>query len=144
MKPDWILIANAANARLLQREAGEPLVVLKSFEHAASRLHSSELGDDKAGKQKADRAFGGAAFPPRTDPHEKEHLHFARELAVQLEQAAGEGRFQHLSIYASSPFLGHLKAQLGEATGRLLASAHDLDLTSFGLAEVESRIAALH
>ncbi|MFC5499392.1 host attachment protein [Caenimonas terrae] len=144
MKPDWILIANAGHARLLQHESGTPLVELKSFEHPASRLHTSELGDDKAGRQKSDSAFGGAAFPPRMDPHHKEQLHFASELAAALEQAAGEGRFQRLTVYASSPFLGELKAALGASTMRLLAGTHDLDLTSFALAEIESRIAAAH
>ena len=144
MKPDWILIANAAGARLLQREPGSPLVVLKSFEHAASRVRSSELGDAKAGRQKADSAFGGAALPPRMDPHHKQHLLFARELADELEQAAGEGRFHRLTLYASSPFLGELKDALGDGARRLLAGTHDVDLTSFGLAEIEARLAALH
>lgn len=48
MTPDWILVANAGQARLLQQEPGSPMAVLQAFQHAASRLHSSELGDARA------------------------------------------------------------------------------------------------
>lgn len=45
-----------------------------------------------------------------------------------------------VGVFASSPFLGELKAELGDATRRVLAGTHDLDLTSFGLAEMEQRV----
>lgn len=140
MKPDWILIANATQARLLQKERGGPLVVLKSFSHPQSRSKVSELADDRAGQERSDRSFGGTAYPPRLDPKRKEHLNFARELADHLEQQAQQGHFRSLELFASSPFLGELRAALGDATNRLLTEAHDLDLTAVGLAEMERRI----
>lgn len=141
MKPHWILIANASQARLLQQEQGCPIVVLKGFHHPASRLHSSELGDDKAGRELSGRGFGGAAFEPRIDAQHKEHLEFARELAEELEAAAREGRYASLSLFASSPFLGELKQALQDGSQRLLTSTRDVDLTSVGVAEIEHRIA---
>lgn len=142
MKPTWILVANAAHARLFRQEPGTPLVTLQSFEHPASRQHSAVLGDDKAGREQSDRAFGGAAYTPRTDAQTKEHLHFARELADALEQGAQKSEYAALFVYASSPFLGELKQALGEHTRGRLAATHDVDLTSFGLAEIEQRIQA--
>lgn len=141
MKPDLILIANATHARLLQHERGSPMVVLKSFEHASGRDKVSDLADDRAGHGSTDHGFGGAAYPPRVDAKRKEHARFAAELADELEQRARDGGFHALIIFASSPFLGELKPQLGPATARLLSSAHDLDLTSFGLSQLEERIA---
>jgi protein required for attachment to host cells len=141
MKPEWILIANAAHARLLAREQGSPMVVLQSFEHPSSRGKVSELADDKMGRENSDRSFGGAAYQPRVDTKQKEHTRFARELAGHLEQQAQQGSFRSLAIFASNPFLGELKAELGTAAARLLSASHDLDLTSFGLTEVEQRIA---
>lgn len=140
MKPDWILIANAAHARLLAREPGSPLVVLKSFEHPQSRSKVSDLADGPSGRERSDQAFGGAALQPRQDAKTREHLHFARELADYLEQHAQQHGFNSLAVYASNPFLGELKAELGEATRRLLQGTHDLDLTAFGVGEVERRI----
>jgi protein required for attachment to host cells len=141
MNATWTLIANAGHARLLQQEAGGRLAMLHAYEHPASRLHSSELGDDKAGRELSGRGFGGAAFEPRVDAQHKEHLHFAQQLAQVLEQGAQEQRYDALELFASSPFLGELKDALGPATQRLLAGTHDVDLTSVGLAELPKRIA---
>lgn len=140
MKPDWILIANASHARLLRREGGNLLVVLESFEHPESRSKVSELADDKMGREDSDSSFGGSAYQPRVDAKEKEHVRFARQLADHLERQAQLGNFRSLAIFASSPFLGELKAELGDATARLLSTTHDLDLTSFGLTELEQRV----
>ena len=142
MKSDWILIANATQARLLQHERGSPMVILASFEHPESRSKVSELADDRAGHESRDSSFGGSAYPPRVDAKQKEHMRFARELAAHLEQQALQGSFRSLAIFASSPFLGELKAELGASTARLLSTTHDLDLTSFGLSELEQRVAS--
>lgn len=139
MKPDWILIASASRARVLQQEQGR-FAELRAFEHAASRLPSSQLGDDARGRERSDRAFGGAAYEPRMDLHRKEHLRFAGELAEFLEEGAQQGRYGSLHVFAPSPFLGELKAQLSEATLRLLAGSHDLDLSAVGPAELGRRI----
>lgn len=142
MKPNWILIANASRARLLvQQEEGGNVAVLRSFEHPASRLHSSELGDDERGRQASDRGFGATAFEPRVDAQRKEHLRFAGELADFLEAGAQHGECGSVHVFASSPFLGELKALLGDATRRLMAGTHDVDLSAVGPAEIGKRIA---
>lgn len=140
MKPDWILIANATHARLLRRESGGLMVVLETFEHPEGRSKVSELADDKMGRENSDSSFGGSAYQPRVDAKQKEHARFACQLAGHLEQQAQQGSFRSLVIFASSPFLGELKAELGAATARLLSTTHDLDLTSFGLTELEQRV----
>lgn len=141
MKPHWTLVANASHARLLQQEQGCPLVVLKSFEHPASRLHTSALGDDRAGHGATDHDSSGAAYAPRLDAHRKEHVHFAQELASALEQGAQKALYEHVTVYASSPFLGELKHALGDGTRRLLSDAHDSDLSSLALEDIERHIA---
>jgi protein required for attachment to host cells len=141
MKPHWILIANSARARLFQQEqpAGGP-ALLKSFEHPASRLHSSELGDDEAGRERSDRGPRATVLQPRLDPHRKEHLHFARELAAALEHGASHGECASISVFAASPFLGELKQEFGTETQRLLESTHDVDLTHVATAQLDRRL----
>lgn len=141
MKPDWILIANATRARVLQRKPDARVVEVQSFEHPESRSKVSDLADDRAGNERTDRSFGGTSYSPRVDAKQKEHLRFARELAEYLERQAIDGRFQSLQVFASSPFLGELKTELGSATSRLLGGTHDLDLTMVGPAELGRRIA---
>ena len=140
MKPEFILIANATHARLLRHEGSSPLVILESFAHPKSRSKISDLADDNAGHESMDSTFGGAAYPPRVDAKTKEHMQFARELADHLERQAKQGDCRSLVIFASSPFLGRLKTELGAAAARLLSSTHNLDLTSFGLTELKQRI----
>jgi protein required for attachment to host cells len=141
MKADWILIANAAHARLIAQEPGSPMVVLESFEHPQSRGRVGELARDQAGREKSDGVHTATAYVPRLDAKTKEHLRFARQLAGRLESAAQEQRFHKLTVFASSPFLGELKEEFGTVTSQRLAGTHDVDLTAFGLADIEQRVA---
>ena len=130
MKPDWTLIANATRARLLQQERGAPMVILESFIHPASRRRLIEPSQEKA-----------------VQATRKDHNQFARELAHLLEQEAQLDHYASLKIFASSPFFGEIQGELGKATRKLLVAAQELDLTGFGLSELEERISqqlALH
>ncbi len=140
MKPHWIVLANASQARLLQDKGGN-LALVESFSHSEARWKTSELVSDRAGHGSADHSYGGTSYPPRTDPKTKEHKRFARELADELERHALLGSYETLDVFASSPFLGELKAELGSATARLLVGTHDVDLTAVGPVELPRRIA---
>jgi protein required for attachment to host cells len=70
-----------------------------------------------------------------------ESRRFAHEVGEHLERNAQLGNFGSLAIFASNPFLGELKAELGPATLRLLSRARDVDLTNVGPAELQRRIA---
>lgn len=141
MKPNWILIANATNARLFQHEGDGPIVLFASFPHPESRSKVSELAGDRAGHERSDRSYGGTSYEPRMDAKRKEHERFARQVAEYLEQAALQNTFASLAVFAASPFLGELKAHLGDATRKLVSGAHDVDLTSVGVTELKRRIA---
>jgi protein required for attachment to host cells len=141
VKPHWIVIANATNARLLQQEQGGRLVILKSFSHSQGRSGIDDLVDDRAGYGTTVGGFDGMSYQPRTDPERKAHERFARELAEDLERQAQCGGFESLALFASNPFLGELKSALGAATMRLLSETYNIDLTSVGPAELERRIA---
>lgn len=140
MKTGWFLIANATQARLVRKEGGARLAVVKSFTHPQGRSKISALADDRAGHERSDRGPGGIAYSPRLDAKRKEHLRFARELADYLQAQARQHHFDSIEIFASSPFLGEIKAELAEAGAGLVTGAHDVDLTAVGIAELEKRI----
>lgn len=129
MKPDWTLIANGTRARLLQQEAGAPMVILESFIHPLRRDDELAPGPSLFGDLEADwdRAH--------------QHTEFARELAHLLEQEAQLEHFRTLLVFACSPFLGELLEELGSATRRRLVATQDADLTGFTVSEIEERIA---
>jgi protein required for attachment to host cells len=136
---DWVLVANASRARCFVRDVDNGAMrELQGFVHPASRLKGRDLGDDRAGL--AHKGTASTQFAPPTDPHDKEHAQFARELVQHLEQAALEHRYGRLTLIASSPFLGELKAQLGAAAQRILSAAVALDLTGYSGAELEHRV----
>jgi protein required for attachment to host cells len=119
LPPNWILIANATRARVLAKEAGGATEVLESFVHPAGR---------------------GQPVSPITDPREKSYTRFAHELAQHIEQDARQGHLCSLVIFAPRPFLDELVAALGKSGRDLLCGAHEMDLTSVGLAELDWRI----
>lgn len=141
MKPQWILAANASIARVFARgSADEPLRALATWQHPESRLKGAELEADRPGHERSDRS-GGTELTPRADAHRKEHQAFAREIARRLADALQAGEYGALALYASSAFLGELKRALPEAVAGHVVHAADVDLTSFGLSEVEARVA---
>jgi len=105
---------------------------------AASK--SGELGDDRAGRERADHGLGATAYEPRTDAHRKEQQRFAHELAERLEQGAHSNAYGSLVVFAGNPFLGMLRDALGEATKRLLKTSLPVDLSHVGEAELERRV----
>ena len=141
MKRQWILLANASHARLFSRDSTtDPLVPLATLEHPESRLKASQLADDRPGHEATDNSSGGNRYEPRSDVRRKEHQRFAREIAHRLDAGLAADEFSTLWLFASSPFLGELKAQLSEAVNKRVHLALDSDLTALGLAEIEQRL----
>jgi protein required for attachment to host cells len=127
----WFVVANATHARVYSRADDEPMKLVCSLEHLASRAKSAQLGKDK---------LASTGFEPRLDAHRKEHLQFAQEIAQLLEHEARAGTYGAVSLIAASPFLGELKQQLGKGTTRLLGVVRDLDLSAVGAAELDRRV----
>jgi protein required for attachment to host cells len=140
MTPNWILIANATQARLFQEEGDRPIVLVASFSRPEGRGKVGELADNRAGHERSDRSYGGTADEPRMDAQRKEHECFAVQLTEYLEREALQKTFASLAIFSSRPFLGELKAHMGDATLKLVSGAHDVDLTSVGVTELKRRI----
>lgn len=135
----WVVVANAARARVFERDDdNQALLEIADCVHTASRRSGTELGRDRPGQARKSEA--ATAFAPHTAPREREHQRFARELAQLLESAALAQRMPSFVLLASSPFLGELKAHLGDAARRLLTGSSAVDLTLYQHAELEQRV----
>ena len=146
MKSELTLVANASEAHLFSRESRhDPLMPLALMKHSESRARNAELETDRAGHGSSDRHPGGVAFAPRMSRKRKEHLQFADEVARRVDAELASGRYNSVVLFASCPFLGELKSRLSPAAKRSLQASVDLDLTSYGVDELERRVAeALH
>ena len=111
---NWIVVANAARARVLEESDEVPatgrarraaFVHVADLVHPASRQKGVELGDDRAGHvEGTGHGLGSASYLPRTDPREREHDRFAREVARVLDHGIAEGRCAGLILVAANPF----------------------------------------
>ena len=139
----WIVVANAARARVCERHSDGRLVEVADLVHPESRQSGRDLAADRPGRvamDMVDRTQGRTAYEPPTDPRSKEHERFAREVAAFLEPEVGAGRCRALWLLASPPFLGVLRAHLGDGAARVLHDSRAVDLTSLPLHELRGRV----
>ena len=130
MNTTWILVANAARARLFENTGiGKGLNLLSEFDHPQSRLKSADLVTDRAGFMQS-TGNGQGAYQPSTDPKQNEATHFAHEIAQNLEHGRGQNKYERLILVAGAPFLGKLKSHLSHQTLALTSDTLEKDYTT--------------
>jgi protein required for attachment to host cells len=85
---------------------------------------------------------GSSALDPRHDPREREHEHFAREVAAALNDGVAAGRCAGIVLVASNPFLGHVKQHLGEQAHKALLRTVVADYTTLDDRELARRLSS--
>ena len=142
MDRQWIVIANAARARILERTGSHgPLVEIVDLVHPESRQHGRELDRDRPGHSPGTGpGQAGTQFDPRTDSHERERQRFAQEVAAAIEAGQASGRCQGVVLVASDPFLGLLKAELGAHARAAVRHTIAHDYTSLSADALASRL----
>lgn len=140
---NWLVVANASRARVLEQtgKVGEYLHVA-DLVHPQSRQKGEALGHDRPGHSGGAGGgdAGAAAFTPRSSPREREHEHFAREVAALLNAGVADGRCAGLVLVASNPFLGELKGHLGAQASKALLRTEAADYTALGDRELAQRL----
>ncbi len=140
---NWLVVANAAKARVLE-ESDKPgaYVHVADLVHPQSRQKGVELSSDRPGHASSlGQRSGGTAFPSRTDAREREHDRFAREVATALNDGVAAGHCAGVILVASNPFLGQVKAHLSEQARKALVRTVASDYTALRDAELAQRLA---
>ena len=120
---NWVVVANASRARVLEKSDTSGVYVhVADLVHPQSRQKGTALAHDRPGHVPGTAAHGtgSSAYHPRTTPREREHDRFAREVAATLNDGVAAGRCAGLVLVASNPFLGHLLAQLTKRAQKAL------------------------
>lgn len=110
----WILVANAAEAKILTSDnirVGE-LELINEFIHPESRKKAAELISDQPGKYISSGHAHGAYI--KSDPKEVEAEHFAIELAQELKSAWDQRKYKKLIVVTPAHFYGLLKKHFQE------------------------------
>lgn len=141
---NWLVVANAARARVLEVTDKPGVYVHRAdLVHPQSRQKGIELGSDRPGQAHAEgrgHGQGSSAYPPRTDVREREHEHFAQQIAALLDLGVARAECAGLVLVASDPFLGELKAHLGEQTSKAILRTVPADYTGLRDDELARRL----
>lgn len=142
MTKNWLVVANAARARVLE-ETDRPghYTHVADLVHPQSRLKGTQLGGDRPGHvDRAGHGLPSTAYAPHTEPREREHDRFAREVAQALNDGAAQNRCAGFTLVASDPFLGHIKAHLSAQARKLVLRSVAHDYTTLRDDELAERI----
>lgn len=143
VKRTWILIADGAKARILEREGKEaPLVPAseKCFSEPEARAPTRETGADRPGRVQESANTARHAMAPRVDWHQYAKELFAKSVADALEQAALDKRYDALILAAPPQTLGDLRANLGKHAVALVTAEISKDLTNLPDHEIASHL----
>jgi protein required for attachment to host cells len=121
----WVLVADAARARLFQVEPEKTLAPALGQELIGSNLPSREIASDRPGRTFDRGGQGRHAMEPSTDPARHAQEQFARDIVRLLDEKRESRSFERLVVVAPPQFLGDLRAvmpqQLQEAVSAEVA-----------------------
>lgn len=143
-KRTWILVADAAQARIYLTEApGAKLRALPDaeFQNPEAHGHTRDLGSDRPGRTQ--ESVGGAhhSLEPRVDWHREAKRDFAKRIAAYLDQAALDTRFDRLILVAPPTTLGDLRGALGRHSSERVTGELAKDLTKLSMTELATHLA---
>lgn len=137
----WILVANAARARLFEAGEGDGhLTELAGIAFPEARMHGSEFTTEHAGRVQESATTARHGIEPRLDPHDKASIQFAHGLAHILERGRVEHEYERLVLVAPPRFLGQLRGSLDEQVSRLVVDAVDKDVSRASVDEIEAML----
>lgn len=132
MKPvrTWILIADAARARVLQSTGrASRLEPVEGMAFDAEHGSTHEIMSDKQGRTHESHGHQRHAIEPRVDPHRALKSAFAVRLADMLHKQQQAGAFEHVILVAPPVMLGEIRSALSDQVGPLVKSEIAKDLT---------------
>lgn len=139
-KRNWILLADAGNARIIERMA--PFGKLKeilNLTHSHESTH--EQGDDRPGRNFESASSARHAYEPHSDRHELQKEDFAKQLATLLKDAYQTKKFEELSIFSAPHMLGLLRHHLTKnALSSKIIKEYPKDICSFPLKDLQDYV----
>jgi protein required for attachment to host cells len=142
MNKVWILVCDAARARLFEVQDGDVAWhSVGTFEHPESRNKASELVGDHSGQRSSEGPSAHHnALAPSSSPKEVEKGHFGHSLVKMLDQAMRSKRFDRWVLVAPPHFLGMLRNELTPELRKHLLATVDKDLNHLDLRGLTERL----
>jgi protein required for attachment to host cells len=122
MENTWVVVAESTRARIFTVDTpSAPLVEVETLVHPEGRLHEQEMTSDLPGSDANSSGSGRHGYQDETEPKKQEAINFARQVADRLDKARTGGEMQRVIVVAAPAFLGILRDQLNDQTGKLVS-----------------------
>jgi len=126
MPHQWIVIGDAAQARILARRAAKSsLTRIDTLSHAQSRAHEGDLRTGGKGEVHDQNGAGLHQSDPQTTTAEKHADIFAKQVVERLKAGLNDNAFDDLVIAAAPSFLGRLREHMDNPLNKSVA--HTID-----------------
>jgi protein required for attachment to host cells len=136
-KLTWFVLADGSRARFLtKRLETSGYDVVAEYESLAAHVPSHEIGSDRPGRSQESANSARHGITPREDIHRARKASFARDIAAHLNDAARQGLYDSLVIYAAPRALGDLRAALATDTQKRIRAEIPKDLTKLPVVEL--------
>lgn len=144
MKTTWILVADEAIARILEkpRKPGAELKPVEEFTDPGAHAREAELHNGPHGRR---AGAGGGGNPQATvsagdsERHHRGQL-FAARIAQRLLELRREKRFDDIHIVAAPRLLGHLRNAFHAEVSDVIVDTLDKDLIHESNADLAQRL----
>jgi protein required for attachment to host cells len=141
MTSTWILVADAARARLFETTGrSEPWQEVACFANPDGRAPGRHATTERA--PRVNESMGGArhAIEPHTTLRDKSTDQFAHMLGDALQRGHDDHRYQHLVLVAPPRFLGTLHGVLDKALRERISGELQNDFTALDELDVRERV----
>ena len=123
MSTGWVLVADSAQARILEYEK-DTLQPVEEFDHPASREHGRDLIGNRPhqNQHSMEKTRKGEEHQNLRDDESKK---FAKQLSTYLSKAHALNRFRKIVLVADPRFLGMLRLELDSPVAGCVATSID-------------------
>lgn len=145
MNRTWILVADAARARLFEvPKPGDHWRLLEEIDHPEGHARSREfLSNPSGGIEGAEGAVLRGALEPQS-MKKVEARRFARQLGQRLDRGLAENRFDRVILVAAPEFLGMLRKSLSRGVELKLIDSISKDYGRSNARELEDQLGITH
>ena len=137
----WVLIANGAQARVLENTGpGKGLKQVNGLDWAIEPLQAQEIVSDRPGRSHSSVGGGRSAMEPKTDPVDYRETEFVKSVAATLDRKQQDGAFDRLIIAAAPIALGELRKAISPNVKKTVVAELNKDLTNTPTAQLDQHL----
>lgn len=142
MSKQWIVVADAARARLFTRNiADQSLTLIDTLKHSESEAHEGDLRTGGKGEVHDSGGSGQHQADPQTSTSEKHADIFAKQVAQRLKSGLNDDAFSELIAVADPSFLGRLREHMDHPLRDTLRKTIDKNWAQHDQQQIEKQLA---